>query len=141
MITTKIKTIKRQNSNEAEAAEVLRKFRQIFNSVKNHFQQVEKKAGIGGAQVWALSLIRENPSISVNDLSNLMDIHQSTASNLIKSLVKSNLIDVKKNDVDKRTIELKINTMGKRILKKAPLPFSAFFPMLCFNLILKFYEG
>jgi hypothetical protein len=36
-----------------KAARVLRRFRMVFNAVKTHFQQVEKQAGIGGAQVWA----------------------------------------------------------------------------------------
>jgi DNA-binding MarR family transcriptional regulator len=127
---TKSKSIKtsKKITAETEATEVLRKFRQVFNAVKNHFQQVEKKVGIGGAQVWALSLIHEHPGIGVNDLSNLMDIHQSTASNLIKSLVTSELVEVRKNIEDKRIVELHINSAGKRILKKAPTPFSGVLP-------------
>ena len=126
----KSNSIKFENENlpDAEATQVLRKFRQIFNSVKNHFQQVEKKVGIGGAQVWALSLILENPGIGINDLSNLMDIHQSTASNLVKSLNILNLITTKKNIKDKRIIELFINSLGISILKKAPAPFSGVLP-------------
>lgn len=115
-------------STETEAIEVLRKFRQVFNAVKNHFQQVEKKVGIGGAQVWALSLLHEQPGIGVNDLSNRMDIHQSTASNLVKTLVSSELIEVRKSTNDKRIVELFISPAGKRILKKAPAPFSGVLP-------------
>ena len=72
--------------------------------------------------------MHEHPGIGVNDLSNLMDIHQSTASNLVKSLVTSELIEVRKNIEDKRIVELHINTAGKRILKKAPAPFSGVLP-------------
>lgn len=125
--TNSSRTIKK-NSTETEAIEVLRKFRQVFNAVKNHFQQVEKKVGIGGAQVWALSLLHEQPGIGVNDLSNRMDIHQSTASNLVKTLVSSELIEVRKSTNDKRIVELFISPAGKRILKKAPAPFSGVLP-------------
>lgn len=128
MPKSKSSNIRKKNTGETEVAHVLRKFRQVFNAVKTHFQQVEKKVGIGGAQVWALSLIHEHPGIGVNDLSNLMDIHQSTASNLIKSLVTSELIEVRKNIEDKRIVELHINSAGKRILKKAPTPFSGVLP-------------
>ena len=128
MPITKSASVTEKNKTNTEATEVLRKFRQVFNAVKNHFQQLEKKVGIGGAQVWALSLMHEHPGIGVNDLSNLMDINQSTASNLVKSLVTSELIEVRKNIEDKRIVELHINTAGKRILKKAPAPFSGVLP-------------
>ena len=47
------------------ATRVLRQFRIVFNSVKTHFRQVEQAAGLGGAQVWALSVIRDQPGIGV----------------------------------------------------------------------------
>lgn len=34
---------------------VLRQFRIVFNAVRSHFRQVEREAGIGGAQLWALT--------------------------------------------------------------------------------------
>src|SRR4051812_28653448 len=74
------------------AARVLRRFRIVFNAVKTHFQQVEKKAGLGGAQIWAPSIIRSSPGIGVNDLARGMDVHQSTASNLVKTLVERELV-------------------------------------------------
>ena len=37
--------------------QVLRQFRMLFNAVRRHFHRLEKQAGIGGANVWALSLI------------------------------------------------------------------------------------
>jgi hypothetical protein len=56
------------------AVEVLRQFRQAFNAVKTHFQQVEKKVGLGGAQVWALSVIRDHAGIRVTELAQAMDV-------------------------------------------------------------------
>ncbi len=47
------------------AAQVLRRFRVVFNAVRSHFQQVEKQVGLGGAQVWALSLVRDQPGIGM----------------------------------------------------------------------------
>ena len=41
-----------------EAALALRGFRQVFNAVKTHFRQLENRSGLGGAQIWALSIIR-----------------------------------------------------------------------------------
>ncbi|MBN8511136.1 MAG: MarR family transcriptional regulator, partial [Burkholderiales bacterium] len=66
---------------------VLRRFRVVFNAVKTHFRQVEKRAGVGGAQVWALSIVAARPGVGVGALARAMDIRQATASNLVRSLV------------------------------------------------------
>jgi len=85
---------------------VVRQFRLIFSSVRRHFQSIEKMAGVGGAQIWALSLIAENPGMAVTQLFQAMDIHQSTASNLVSALLKSGFIQSEKSAHDKRVVEL-----------------------------------
>ena len=110
------------------AASVLRRFRLVFNTVKTHFQQVEKKTGVGGAQLWALSIIQSGDGIGVNDLARGMDVHQSTASNLVKALVDRELVATVKEGADKRTVQLKILPAGKKILKRAPGPFTGVLP-------------
>jgi len=110
------------------AVQVLRHFRSVFNAVKTHFQQVEKRAGIGGAQIWGLSTIQAQPGTGMNDLALAMDIHQSTASNLVKGLLKLDLIKAEKNGPDKRAVQLYILQSGRRLLKKAPRPFSGVLP-------------
>jgi DNA-binding MarR family transcriptional regulator len=117
-------------SADANAApvRVLRRFRLVFNAVKTHFQQVEKKAGVGGAQIWALSVIQANPGIGVNGLARAMDIHQTTASNLVKALVSGELVATAKNGPDKRAVQLQILPGGVRVLRKAPGPFTGVLP-------------
>jgi DNA-binding MarR family transcriptional regulator len=110
------------------AARVLRRFRLVFNAVKTHFQQVEKKAGVGGAQLWALSVIRECPGIGVNGLARAMDIHQTTASNLVKALAALELVSVEKNGPDRRAVQLRVVAAGGRVLRKAPGPFAGVLP-------------
>lgn len=115
------------NDNDA-SVQVLRQFRQIFNAVKTHFRQVESDAGLGGAQVWALGLIRENPGIGVTELARRMDVHQSTASNLVRSLVEKALVATAKDDVDRRSVQLKILPAGSRTLRASPGPFEGVLP-------------
>jgi len=110
------------------AARVLRRLRLVFNAVKTHFAQVEKKAGIGGAQVWALSVIRANPDLSVNDLAQAMDVHQSTASNLVKTLVALEMVVAGKNGSDRRAVQLRILPAGSKVLRRVPGPFSGVLP-------------
>jgi len=110
------------------AARVLRRFRLVFNAVKTHFQQVEKKAGVGGAQLWALSIVRSRAGIGVNDLARAMDVHQSTASNLVKSLVARELIAAAKDGQDRRTVQLSIRPAGNKVLRRAPGPLTGVLP-------------
>jgi MarR family transcriptional regulator, organic hydroperoxide resistance regulator len=110
------------------AARVLRRFRLVFNAVKSHFQQVEKEAGIGGAQVWALSVVRAQPGIGVGALAASMDVHQTTASNLVRSLVEQGLVESHRSSIDRRASLLKITRAGQRVLAKVPGPFAGVLP-------------
>jgi DNA-binding MarR family transcriptional regulator len=101
---------------------VLRKLRMVFNAIKGHFRDVEKKAGVAGSQVWALSVIRERPGVGVNELAQAMDIHQSTASNLLKPLIERGMVVASRAESDRRALQLKITARGLGVLKKAPTP-------------------
>ncbi|HJV59820.1 MAG TPA: MarR family winged helix-turn-helix transcriptional regulator [Albitalea sp.] len=107
---------------------VLRQFRQVFNAVKTHFQQVEKRVGLGGAQVWALSVIRDTPAIGAGGLADAMNIHQSTASNLIRALSEQGYIVASKDDADRRAVQLRLSPAGARVLKRSPGPFAGVLP-------------
>lgn len=110
------------------AGRVLRQFRVVFNAVKVHFRQVESAAGIGGAQVWALSVIQARPGIGVSDLGRAMDVHQSTASNLVKLLLEREMVLAIKDTVDRRALGLHLTEAGAAVLRAAPAPFSGILP-------------
>jgi DNA-binding MarR family transcriptional regulator len=110
------------------ATRVLRQFRVVFNAVKSHFRQVERDAGLGGAQLWALSVIERTPGIGVTELSRSLDIHQSTASNLIKALVERNLVSAAREGADRRGVALRVLPAGEEVLRKAPGPFAGVLP-------------
>jgi DNA-binding MarR family transcriptional regulator len=121
-----------QPANDQSAAQgavrVLRQFRLVFNTVKTHFQQMEKRAGLGGAQVWALSVVRDRPGIGVNELARALDVRQPTASNLVKALAEQDLIEVRKDDRDGRAVMLHVRPAGARVLRRAPGPFTGVLP-------------
>jgi len=110
------------------ATRVLRRFRLVFNAVKTHFREVEKKAGVAGAQLWALSVVRDHPGIGVSDLARAMDVHQSTASNLVKTLLERKLVEARKEGVDRRTVQLHLLPPGAKVLRRAPGPFTGVLP-------------
>jgi len=110
------------------AARVLRRFRLVFNAVKSHFRAVETKAGISGAQLWALSVVHGQPGIGVGDLARAMDIHQSTASNLLRGLLEKNMVVAQRGGEDRRAVQLQVTARGAKVLAKAPGPFSGVLP-------------
>ena len=114
--------------HDEAAVAVLRQFRQVFNAVKAHFQQVEKSVGMGGAQVWALSIVREQPGIGVGALARAMSIHQSTASNLVRTLIERDMVVAAKQGSDRRAVQLSLLPAGAKVLKNTPGPFAGLLP-------------
>lgn len=112
----------------AASARVLRRFRLVFNAVKTHFQQVEKVAGIGGAQLWALSIVADHAGLGVTELARAMDVHQSTASNLVRSLAGHDYIRAERGAADRRAVQLHLRPAGRRVLQHAPAPLTGVLP-------------
>ncbi|HSO45935.1 MAG TPA: MarR family winged helix-turn-helix transcriptional regulator [Rhodoferax sp.] len=115
-------------SKPTQSSQVLRRFRVVFNAVRSHFKQVEKQVGLGGAQVWALSVIRDQPGIGMGQLAKSMDVHQSTASNLVRVLQHKDLLRMDKDEADKRHVHLHVTAQAMDLLAKVPGPFEGVLP-------------
>ena len=114
--------------SDPSPARVLRQFRVVFNAVKSHFRQVEQAAGLGGAQVWALSVIRDQPGVGVKELARTLDIKQSTASNLVRGLLERDMVCALRDGADRRTVALHLRDAGQAVLARAPAPFAGVLP-------------
>lgn len=112
----------------SDPAQVLRRFRVVFNAIRTHFQQIEKQVGLGGAAVWALSVVRDQPGVGVGGLALAMDIHQTTASNLVKTLRSKDLISLSKDEQDRRSVQLNILPAGLALLGRVSGPFEGVLP-------------
>lgn len=111
------------------ATRVLRRFRIVFNAVKSHFREIERQTSVGGAQLWALAVIAETPGVGMNALAKAMDIRQSTASNLVKSLIERGYVLPEKGEQDRRTTLLTLLPAGAAVLENAPAPFAGVLPV------------
>jgi len=114
--------------DDSQPMRVLRQFRIVFNAVKTHFRQVEREAGLGGAQLWALSVIDRHPGIGATGLARELDIHQSTASNLVRALVERGYVTGSREGLDRRNVALHVQPAGRAVLERAPLPFAGVLP-------------
>jgi MarR family transcriptional regulator, organic hydroperoxide resistance regulator len=102
--------------------EVLRKFRLVFRSAKKHFQWVEQRCGVSGAQLWAMWELGERPGMRVSELAAALSIHQSTASNMLDKLEQRSLLRRERSERDQRVVKLFLTAAGRETVARAPQP-------------------
>ena len=102
--------------------EVLKRFRVLLRSMESHYRNVEKRSGLGGAQVWALAEIDAEHGITVGTLAEKLAIHLSTASNLVRRLEELKLVTRNRSRKDQRVVQLALTAAGRRKLEQAPKP-------------------
>ncbi len=124
-----IKQMAQQSASHHEKArEALKKFRIVFSSVKKHFEDIEARCGVSGAQLWALSEISKAPGLRVSELASALLVHQSTASNLLIRLEEKELIKRERASTDQRVVRLHLTEKGKDLLSRAPKPMIGLLP-------------
>ena len=116
------KLARRKGTDRRRMLEVLEQFRVIVKSIRRHYQDVERRAGVSGAQLWALAQIAEQPGGQVGELARALAVHQSTASNLVRELEKRRLVTRARRGRDLRHVQLYPSKQGLALLKAAPRP-------------------
>lgn len=109
-------------SRDALMMKVLKQFRVLVRSMESHYRRVERRSGLGGAQLWALAEITRHRGLTMSELSKKLGIHLSTASNLVKRLEELGLVARKRGSADQRTVLLATTASGRRKLQAAPKP-------------------
>jgi MarR family transcriptional regulator, organic hydroperoxide resistance regulator len=101
---------------------VLRSFRIVFGSVREHFRQVQHSCGVSGSQLWILHEIGRSAGIGVSELAARLSIHQSTCSLLVNKLVRARHVAKARSRVDHRRVGLALTQSGRLVLRRAPGP-------------------
>ena len=112
----------RASSKSSKMLEVLQLFRILVKSIRGHYQVVENRSGVSGAQLWVLAHVADNPGSKVGELARTLAIHQSTASNLVGRLESLGLIERNRLRHDQRSVELTLTPKGRSALARAPRP-------------------
>jgi DNA-binding MarR family transcriptional regulator len=108
--------------------QVLKKFRLIYGSVRQHFREVEQTCGVSGSQLWVLQEVSSRPGIGVSELALRLSIHQSTCSQLVEKLAVRGLILKERSREDQRRIGLSLSEAASLLLAKAPGPAEGVLP-------------
>lgn len=107
---------------------VLKSFRVIYGSVRQHFRDVRRATGISGSQLWILHEVMQTQGIGVSELALKLAIHQSTCSQLAEKLVRAGLMTKTRLSDDQRRVGLSVTARGKRTLESAPGPAEGVLP-------------
>jgi DNA-binding MarR family transcriptional regulator len=108
--------------------DVLKQFRLIYGSVRQHFRQIEETCGISGSQLWMLHELHGAPGIGVSDLAHRLSIHQTTCSQLVEKLVARGFVVKTRSEEDQRRVGLTITRSAAKVLKEAPGPAEGLIP-------------
>ena len=116
-----------RNKNQL-SLRVLKKFRIIYGSVRQHFREVEQICGVTGSQLWILQEVAKTPGIGISELAHRLSIHQSTGSQLVEKLVGRGLINKERSKEDQRRVGLQVTGEALRLLVNAPGPAEGVLP-------------
>ncbi len=103
-------------------ASVLQRLRELYRVSQQHFQRIEARCGLSGAQLWALSQLEARPGSTVSELAVALSIHLSTASNLLDRLEDKDLVRRHRGPPDQRIVRILLTAEGTRVLRRAPQP-------------------
>lgn len=117
-----------KRGNKQLSLQVLKKFRIIYGSVRQHFRDVEKTCGVSGSQLWIMQEIANTSGIGVSELAERLSIHQSTCSQLVEKLVARKLIIKERSREDQRRVGLCLSDAAAKLIKNAPGPAEGVLP-------------
>jgi DNA-binding MarR family transcriptional regulator len=110
----------------ADAAELrlqaLKQLRILIRAAQRHSAWIEKQCGVSGAQLWILYEVGQQPGLRVGEVAERLAIHQTTASNLLESLVSRGYLVKRRDSPDQRVVNLSLSPEGEALLARAPQP-------------------
>ncbi|MDY6948242.1 MAG: MarR family winged helix-turn-helix transcriptional regulator [Pseudomonadota bacterium] len=110
------------------AVAVLKSFRVIYGSVRQHFREVQQVCGLSGSQLWILHEVLRADGIGVSELAGKLSIHQSTCSQLVDKLVRRGALKKVRGADDQRRVSLSVSSRGQQILARSPGPAEGVLP-------------
>ena len=99
---------------------IVNSLRRLIHALHTSSRESERNLGLTGAQLFVLTQLRENPSLSINALADRTLTHQSTVSVVVQRLVRRKLVKKVRAAGDARRVELTLTPAGTALLQRAP---------------------
>ena len=105
--------------SNTKTAELIRSFRQVQRSI-NHLMRVQADSlDLTPVQMLVLRILQEKPNLSLNELSDRLELGCSTVSGVVKRLVHAGLIERERLEEDQRTIAVRLTSKGRELERLA----------------------
>lgn len=102
---------------------VLLQFRVIANAVRSPARPVRELHPVTDRKLLALSAIAHTPGIRINGLAKVLGVRQPTASQVVKALAGLHLVEVHRDDGDRRAVGIRPSVAGLAVLHGLPAHF------------------
>lgn len=99
---------------------VLKVLRKIIRAVDVQSKKLVKDYGLTGPQILILKEIHAEQDATVGEIAENVNLSQSTVTNILDRLENRGFISRRRNDVDKRRINIKIEEKGLEIVALNP---------------------
>jgi DNA-binding MarR family transcriptional regulator len=103
-----------------ETSRILDDLRRIVRVLRESSRTAERELGVSGAQLFALKVVAQVPSLSLGEVAVRTRTHQSTVSVVVKRLVAAGLVRKVADDDDARRVVLQVTERGRALLRRAP---------------------
>ena len=107
---------------EPEIAEIVQTLRRLFRAIHEYSKAIQRKSGLSGPQVWALTILKAEAGLSARELAARMFVHPSTVTGIVNRLVRKGAITRTVDSKDRRGVRLSATRSGGQILKTTPPP-------------------
>jgi DNA-binding MarR family transcriptional regulator len=98
--------------------EILDSIRRVFRALRESSRSAETELGLSGAQLLVLQFLKSGTPLSINELAERTQTHQSSVSAVVAKLVDAGLVTRETSAQDGRRVEINLTASGSKLLNK-----------------------
>lgn len=96
--------------------------RRIVRAVELYSQEVFKRYGLTGPQLWAVKTLSRRGALATSELAEALAVQPSTLSVLVDRLEERGLVRRLRPRADRRFVEIALTAKGRELADRAPEP-------------------
>ena len=108
--------------NSARHRDVLVSLRRITRAIDIHSKSLIQRFGLTGPQLIILEELEARGECSISELSNAISLSMATVIGILSRLEARNMIERRRDRIDRRKVLVKTTPTCKIVLSKAPTP-------------------
>jgi DNA-binding MarR family transcriptional regulator len=108
--------------NSARHREVLVSLRRIIRAIDLRSRSLIQRVGLTGPQLIILEELKERGECSISELSNAISLSMATVTGILSRLESRDLIERRRDGIDRRRVLVKTTPATEAILRDAPPP-------------------